>query len=120
MSACDRVSSAKKPRYIEFLLGKESESRDYWAVKTGTKELPTWQMLLSSKKILHKGLDIDLSEFYDEDGNYKHELVKGDKVSQELKDEIKKLHSYEVPAIIKINGEANSEYENWVTENTKS
>jgi len=76
-------------------LGKqeESESRNYWAVKTGTKELPTWQMLLSSKKILHKGLDIDLSEFYDEDGNYKHELVKGDKVSQELKDEIERKDS---------------------------
>lgn len=37
-----------------------------------------------------------------------------------LKEEIKKLHSYDLPAIIKINAEANSEYENWVAENTKS
>ena len=37
-----------------------------------------------------------------------------------LKEEIKKLHSYDLPAIIKINAEANSEYETWVAENTKS
>ena len=94
MGACDRVKDAqRKEEYINVLLEEERESRDYWAVKTGTEELATWQMLLSSKKILHKGLDIDLSEFYDEDGNYKHELVKGDRVSQELKDEIKRKDS---------------------------
>ena len=94
ISTCDRVKDVqRKEEYINVLLEEESESRDYWAVKTGFKELPTWQMLLSSKKILHKGLDIDLSEFYDEDGKYKHELVKGEKVSQELKDEIKRKDS---------------------------
>ena len=37
-----------------------------------------------------------------------------------LEEEIKKLHSYDIPAIIKINVEANSEYETWVAKNTKS
>ena len=52
--------------------------------------------MLSSKKILHgdpdqhKVLDIDLSKFYDQNGDYKHKLPPREKVSQELKDEIKK------------------------------
>lgn len=33
---------------------------------------------------------------------------------EELKKEVKKLHSYEVPCIIKIDVEANEEYENWI------
>ena len=37
-----------------------------------------------------------------------------------LKKEIKKLHSYDLPAIIKINAEANGEYEKWIKKNTKS
>ena len=90
-STCDRVSNAQlKEQYINLLLEEESESRDYWAVKTGTKDASTWEMMLSSKKILCEGLDIDLSEFYDQNGNYKHELGNREKVSQELKDEIKK------------------------------
>jgi periplasmic divalent cation tolerance protein len=36
----------------------------------------------------------------------------------DLEKEVKKLHSYDIPAIIKINAEANSEFENWVKENT--
>ena len=37
-----------------------------------------------------------------------------------LEKKIKEIHSYDIPAIIKINVEANSAYENWVIENTKS
>ena len=39
---------------------------------------------------------------------------------KKLEKEIKTLHSYDLPAIIKINAEANGEYENWIIENTKS
>jgi periplasmic divalent cation tolerance protein len=35
-----------------------------------------------------------------------------------VRDEIKKLHSYEIPCIIKIDGEANLEYEEWVNKQT--
>jgi len=31
-----------------------------------------------------------------------------------IKDEVKKLHSYEVPCILKIDAEANEEYRKWV------
>lgn len=36
-----------------------------------------------------------------------------------VRDEIKRLHSYKVPCIIKIEGEANLEYEEWVNKQTK-
>jgi len=36
-----------------------------------------------------------------------------------VRDEIKKLHSYKVPCIIKIEGEANLEYEEWVDKQTR-
>ena len=39
---------------------------------------------------------------------------------KELEKEIKKLHSYEVPAIIKITAEASDEYITWIKKNTKS
>ena len=39
---------------------------------------------------------------------------------KELEKNIKKLHSYKLPAIIKINAESNREYENWISENTKN
>ena len=35
-----------------------------------------------------------------------------------VRNEIKKLHSYKVPCIIKIEGEANLEYEEWVNKQT--
>ncbi|MFH1638362.1 MAG: divalent-cation tolerance protein CutA [Candidatus Woesearchaeota archaeon] len=37
----------------------------------------------------------------------------------EIKKEVKKVHSYKVPCIIKINAEANEEYENWVGKEVK-
>jgi periplasmic divalent cation tolerance protein len=33
---------------------------------------------------------------------------------RQIRQEIKKLHSYELPAIITINAKANKEFENWV------
>jgi periplasmic divalent cation tolerance protein len=36
-----------------------------------------------------------------------------------VKKEIKKLHSYETPCIIKIDAEANSEFTNWVLDETE-
>lgn len=35
-----------------------------------------------------------------------------------VKSEVKKLHSYKVPCIMKIDVEANEEYENWVNKET--
>tara|TARA_B100000315_G_C14456269_1_gene531548 strand:- start:627 stop:932 length:306 start_codon:yes stop_codon:yes gene_type:complete len=39
---------------------------------------------------------------------------------ESLEKEIKELHSYDIPAIIKINAESNGEYENWIKKNTAS
>ena len=37
---------------------------------------------------------------------------------EKIKKEVKKLHSYDVPCILKFNVEANKEYGNWVKEET--
>ena len=36
-----------------------------------------------------------------------------------IKNEIKKIHPYSIPCIIKFNVEANKEYENWLKKETK-
>ena len=36
-----------------------------------------------------------------------------------IKEEVKKLHSYDAPCILKINAEANESYEKWVNEEVK-
>ena len=38
---------------------------------------------------------------------------------QKKKDEVKKLHSYDVPCILKIDAQANESYENWVNKEVK-
>lgn len=38
---------------------------------------------------------------------------------ERVKTEIKKIHSYEVPCIIKLNVEANEDYESWINSETK-
>jgi periplasmic divalent cation tolerance protein len=35
-----------------------------------------------------------------------------------VKEEVKKIHSYEIPCILKIKAEANSAYHKWIEENT--
>lgn len=40
-------------------------------------------------------------------------------VFDKIKKEVKKLHSYDVPCILKFNVEANKEYEEWVEKETK-
>lgn len=42
-----------------------------------------------------------------------------DKNYEIIKKEVKKLHSYEIPCILKIPSEANKEYEKWVKKETK-
>ncbi|ODS41873.1 MAG: hypothetical protein MSIBF_00470 [Candidatus Altiarchaeales archaeon IMC4] len=36
-----------------------------------------------------------------------------------IKTEVEKIHSYEIPCIIRISAEANEEFENWATNETK-
>ncbi|MAH02097.1 hypothetical protein CMO87_02605 [Candidatus Woesearchaeota archaeon] len=36
-----------------------------------------------------------------------------------IKEEVKKLHSYDVPCILKIDAEANENYDRWVNEVAK-
>jgi periplasmic divalent cation tolerance protein len=36
-----------------------------------------------------------------------------------VRNELKKIHPYDIPCIIKIEGECNKEYDDWVTEKTK-
>ena len=36
-----------------------------------------------------------------------------------IKEEVKKIHSYKIPCIIKINAEANETYDKWVNEEVK-
>jgi len=38
---------------------------------------------------------------------------------EKVRDEIKKIHSYKVPCIMKIDVEANEDYEKWVDDETK-
>lgn len=38
---------------------------------------------------------------------------------EKIKIEVKKIHSYETPCIIKINAEANEEFDSWVNNETK-
>jgi len=38
---------------------------------------------------------------------------------EKVRDEIKKIHSYKIPCIAKIDAEANEEYENWISKETK-
>jgi len=38
----------------------------------------------------------------------------------QTKEEIKKIHSYETPCILKLNVEANEEYENWLNKEVKN
>lgn len=38
---------------------------------------------------------------------------------KKIKEEVKKLHSYDVPCILKIDAEANEEYGKWVNEGVK-
>ena len=37
-----------------------------------------------------------------------------------LKEEVKKMHPYDVPCIVKIDAEANEEYEKWIEEETQN
>jgi len=39
---------------------------------------------------------------------------------EKIKNEIKSIHPYEIPCIIKINIEANQEYEEWVNKETET
>ena len=38
---------------------------------------------------------------------------------EKVKSEIKKIHSYETPCIMKLDVEANKDYENWIEEETE-
>ena len=38
---------------------------------------------------------------------------------KKIKEEVKKIHSYDIPCILKINAEANESYEKWVNEEVK-
>lgn len=38
---------------------------------------------------------------------------------KKVRDEIKRIHSYKVPCIIKIDAEANKDYESWVNKQTR-
>ena len=38
---------------------------------------------------------------------------------EKIKKEVKKLHSYDIPCILKFNAEANREYKGWVEKETK-
>ncbi len=37
---------------------------------------------------------------------------------EKVKQEVKKLHSYDIPCILKLNAEANKEYNNWINKET--
>ncbi len=41
-----------------------------------------------------------------------------EKKYERIKQEVKKLHSYDTPCIIKISAEANKEYDGWIEEET--
>ena len=42
-----------------------------------------------------------------------------DKSYEKIKEEVSKLHSYDVPCVLKINAEASESYDKWVKESVK-
>jgi len=42
----------------------------------------------------------------------------GEKNYERVKEEVKKLHSYDTPCILRIKAEANEEYNKWIEEET--
>ena len=42
----------------------------------------------------------------------------GEKNYEKVKEEVQKLHSYEIPCILRIKAEANKEYNKWIEEET--
>lgn len=42
----------------------------------------------------------------------------GEKNYEKVKEEVKKLHSYEIPCILRIRAEANKEYNKWIERET--
>ena len=83
---------------------------------------------VSSRIIFSKifGFSFPINSFYNWDNKFVEDnefvlLLKTVSDNYErLEKEIKDIHSYDIPAIIKINVEANNAYETWIKENTKS
>ena len=55
----------------------------------------------------------------DETGEILLLLKTTDEKWEAVKEEVKKMHSYEIPCIMKIEANANKEYEKWVRESVK-
>ena len=82
--------------------------------------------LLVKKKLAACANTFPINSFYNWDNKFVEDnefvlLLKTVSDNYErLEKEIKDIHSYDIPAIIKINVEANNAYETWIKENTKS
>jgi len=77
---------------------------------------------LLNKKLIACANFFPISSLYLWKGNInnENEIVSLFKTKEEnwekVKEEIKKLHPYDTPCILKINGEANEDYEKWIND----
>lgn len=84
-----------------------------------------WKYLLEKKLIACFNL-FPIDSFYNWKGNIENSkeiawILKTKKENwKKIKEEIKNMHSYEVPCITKYEIKANKEFENWVLEETKN
>ena len=93
----------------------------------------TYPNIEEAKKIVHHLLDkklISCANFFPVENCYwwKGKIVDSTEVVsiiktkeqnlERIKSEVKKLHTYEIPCIIKLDAEANKEFEDWVEEET--
>jgi len=80
---------------------------------------------LLTDKLIACGNILQSESIYEWKGEQKQEseaiaLIKTlDRHEEEVKEKIKELHSYKVPAIIKIAGKANNEYLDWMEREIK-
>ncbi|NQU98051.1 divalent-cation tolerance protein CutA [Candidatus Woesearchaeota archaeon] len=75
---------------------------------------------LLKEKLIACANIVDSDSIYEWEGKLKEEkeaimFIKTlDRCEEEVKDKIRELHSYDIPAIIKITGRANKEYLSWM------
>lgn len=89
------------------------------------KEARNIATVLMNKKLIACANIFPINSLYNWKGKMQDEkevvlLAKTkDSKSNSAEKEIKRLHSYEIPCIIKVNASANKEYQNWINRQLK-
>ena len=98
--------------YLAYITCKDSEEAEKIAEHLLNKKLIACANIFDSKSIYHwKGELCNQNE--------KVLILKTDKKFQDIVGEVKAIHSYELPCILKINVEATQEFGLWVANSIK-